>query len=129
MTSTRSAFPLALTLAAALATGACGKADAPSGPLASSTASAPDTTPSPPAKTEPPVSLPPLPENITAAPKSPDATAKDAATATTTAKDSPATQPKAELTPEDEKNRMPMAAHGNNHSSPSLEDSKQGTKQ
>lgn len=41
--------------------------------------------------------------------------------ASQTAKDSPATQPAGTLTKEEEKNAMPMAAHGNNHSSPALE--------
>ena len=41
--------------------------------------------------------------------------------ASQTAKDSASTQPAGTLTKEEEKNSMPMAAHGNNHSSPSLE--------
>ena len=54
-------------------------------------------------------------------PSTPTPPVTESATATGTAKDSPATDPKATLSKEDESKAMPMAAHGNNHSSPSLE--------
>lgn len=38
-----------------------------------------------------------------------------------TAKDSKSTDPAGTLTPAEERSGMPMAGHGNNHSSPSLE--------
>ena len=62
----------------------------------------------PPAVAAPPVALPPLPSG---------------ASPTATARDSPATDPKGTLTKEEEAKAMPMAGHGNNHSSPSLESS------
>jgi len=43
------------------------------------------------------------------------------AVASQTAKDSASTQPAGTLTKQEENNSMPMAAHGNNHSSPALE--------
>jgi hypothetical protein len=43
---------------------------------------------------------------------------------TETAKDSAATAPTEKLTKEEESKSMPMAGHGNNHSSPSLEPAK-----
>ena len=64
-------------------------------------------------------------------PPLPSVTAGDAAAAppperpTGTAIDSPATDPKGTLTKEEETKAMPMAGHGNNHSSPSLESSPQ----
>lgn len=47
-------------------------------------------------------------------------TGEDTTQAKSTAVDSPATKPMATLSKEDEVNAMPLAGHGNNHSSPSL---------
>ena len=110
----------AMTLAVAVALGvsACGKADAPTGPVAASTipsSSPPDSAATPPPNPAPEVALPPLPANITAAP--------DPAPAAVEAKarDTAANDPKGQMSPEAEANSMPKAAQGNNHSSPSLE--------
>lgn len=88
----------------------CSDPPAPTAP--SSASSAVDTTPSappsPPATT-PAAVLPPPP----AAPAAGDAAAS--------AIDSPATDPKGTLSKAEESKSMPMAGHGNNHSSPSLD--------
>jgi hypothetical protein len=50
-------------------------------------------------------------------------TGGDTTKAGSTAIDSPATNPMGTLTKENEQNAMPLAGHGNNHSSPSLDQS------
>jgi hypothetical protein len=107
-----------LALSASMLLGAC------SDHKATTTAAAPEllpAQPAPPAVVAPPVALPPLP-SVTAG----DAAAAPAAERPTgTAIDSPATNPKGTLTKDEETKAMPMAGHGNNHSSPSLESSPQ----
>lgn len=109
---------VALALFAALSLGAC------SDQKITTTAAAPEllpAQPAPPAVATPPVALPPLP-SVNAG----DATAAPASERPTgTAVDSPATDPKGTLTKEEEAKAMPMAGHGNNHSSPSLESAPQ----
>ena len=115
---------IALALSALVLLGACG--DHKTTTVAA--ASAPEllpAQPAPPAAEAPPVALPPLPSVNDA-----DAVASPAAerptpveTGAATAIDSAATDPKGTLTKAEEANSMPMAAHGNNHSSPSLESS------
>ena len=64
-------FALTLALAAALAAAGCGKAEAPSGPIAAVNAPStdpPDSALTPPASKAPEVPLPPLPADITAPP-------------------------------------------------------------
>jgi hypothetical protein len=98
--------PIAAAFACLALLAACGepsKSSASSAPT-SSTAAAP----SPPATPAPAVPIPPPP-----AP-----TAGDSAV---TAKDSAATDPKGTLNKQEESKSMPMAGHGNNHSSPALE--------
>ena len=91
--------------------------------------------PAPPAVETAPVALPPLP-SVTAsdataapAPERPtpvETVATPAGGSPTGASiDSPATDPKGTLTKDEEAKAMPMAGHGNNHSSPSLESSPQ----
>ena len=92
---------LAILGVVTLTTAACSK-EAPAPAKAS--VSAPSTTP--PAVVLPSTPTPPV---------------SGSASAAGTAKDSPATDPKGTLSKEDESKAMPMAAHGNNHSSPSLE--------
>ena len=81
--------------------------------------------PAPPAVDTPAATLPPLPsvteKDATAAPAPEAPTPVDSAAPT--AIDSPATNPKDAMTKAEEANSMPMAAQGNNHSSPSLESS------
>ena len=91
--------------AALLALSACSDRDSPTH------AAAPAAVPAPPATTPPPTSVPPPPSTA----------GVDTAT---TAKDSRATDPKGTLTNDEEAKSMPMAGHGNNHSSPSLEPAK-----
>lgn len=100
LTSTAAAFACLALLAG------CGEPSTPSASTSppASTAAAP----SPPATSAPAVPIPPPPPP----------TAADAAA---TAKDSAATDPKGTLGKEEESKSMPMAGHGNNHSSPSLE--------
>jgi len=100
-------------LAAAVVATGCGKAEAPTGPVAQ--LNAPSLPPAPPVSQAPEVTLPPLPSNITAAPELP-------ASAAPTAQDTAANNPKGELTPAEEQNTMPKAAQGNNHSSTALDD-------
>jgi hypothetical protein len=75
----------------------------------------------------PPASTPAVPPRVGSAhPSAPPPVPLPAdlprgADAASTAKDSAATDPKGTLTKEEESKSMPMAAHGNNHSSPSLE--------
>lgn len=66
----------------------------------------------PPVSSAPPVAPAPVP---------PPSELPRGADSASTAKDSAATDPKGALTKEEESKSMPMAAHGNNHSSPSLE--------
>lgn len=108
-------YSIAFAVAAALVATACGKAEAPTGPVAaSSVEAATSRDPMAPPVTKPPeLPLPPLPSDITATP--------GAGPASGTAKDTAASQPKDALTPEEEANAMPKAGHGNNHSSPSLD--------
>lgn len=85
---------------------ACGE---PSQPSASSPPPATSAAaPSPPATSAPAVPPPPLP-------------APSAGDSAVTAKDSAATDPKGTLSKQEESKSMPMAGHGNNHSSPALE--------
>lgn len=75
----------------------------------------------------PPASTPAVPPPVGSAPPSapsavpPPADLPRGADAASTAKDSAATDPRGTLTKEEESKSMPMAAHGNSHSSPSLE--------
>jgi hypothetical protein len=75
----------------------------------------------------PPTSTQAVPPPVSSAPPAappavpPPADLPRGADAASTAKDSAATDPKGTLTKEEESKSMPMAAHGNNHSSPSLE--------
>jgi hypothetical protein len=75
----------------------------------------------------PPASPPAVPPSVSSAPPSappavlPPVELPRGADAAGTAKDSAATDPKGTLTREEESKSMPMAAHGNNHSSPSLD--------
>ena len=110
---------IVLTLSAAVILGAC------SDHKSTTVAAAPEPVaaqPSKPATEAPPVALPPLPavtEKDTAATAASEApTPVGSAPA---AVDSPATNPKGTLTKAEESNSMPQAAHGNNHSSPSLD--------
>lgn len=91
----------ALAAIALLALGACSDRDSPT------RVAAPSAMPSPPATTPTPTTIPP-----------PPATGVDAGT---TAKDSASTDPAGTLSKDEEAKSMPMAGHGNNHSSPSLE--------
>jgi hypothetical protein len=92
----------ALALSALMLLAACGeRANTSTPPGAAPQASAP-------AVALPATPLPPLPSTSGVSPSA-------------TAKDSPATDPKGTLTKEEEAKSMPMAGHGNNHSSPSLE--------
>jgi hypothetical protein len=113
---------IALALTAIVLVGAC------SDQKSTTVATAPEVLPAqpaPPAVEAPAVAMPPLPSvtekdaDPAAAPvaERPTPVETDAATA----KDSAATDPKGTLTKTEETNSMPMAAHGNNHSSPSLE--------
>jgi hypothetical protein len=107
-----------LTLAAVALLGACSE-NKPTTMAAASTPELLSAQPAPPAVEAPPVALPPLP-SVNAS----DATATPAPekpTPVDTAVDSAATDPKGTLTTTEEASSMPMAAHGNNHSSPSLE--------
>lgn len=72
-----------------------------------------DATPAPPAET-------PAPATSDTGQKP---TGDDTTKASSTAIDSPATNPMGTLTKEDEQNAMPLAGHGNNHSSPSIDQS------
>jgi hypothetical protein len=115
---------IVLVLSAVVLLGACGDHGSASKAPTVAAASTPEmlpAQPAPPAVESPPVALPPLPSvNQT------DADAPSAAerpTPVETAVDSAATNPKGTLTQGKEANSMPMAAHGNNHSSPSLESS------
>jgi hypothetical protein len=111
-------FVTTFALAAALLATACGKAEAPATPVASlntPTATSPASPPSPPATQAPEIALPPLPANITSAPELP-------ASAAPTAKDTPANNPKGELTASEEDKSMPKALGANNHSSTALDD-------
>lgn len=103
--------PIAVTVIAALAlaTAACAP-ESPVAPPAPRTGVT-DPSPSPTVAVTPDPSVPPATASVGAQPPTPAQTAKD----------SPATQPTSSLTKEEEKTAMPMAAHGNNHSSPSLE--------
>ena len=107
MTGFPTSSAVALACVAALA--ACSDAPAPtaSAPVTSA-ATAPAAPPAPPATSAPAVPTPPP-----AAPVAGDGAA--------TAKDSAATDPKGTLSKDEETKSMPMAGHGNNHSSPSLE--------
>lgn len=119
----RTTFAMTLALAAALTAAACGRADAPSGPIAATnvpSTNPPESAMTPPVTRAPEVPLPPLPANITAITASPEQPAS-----APTARDTPANDPKGPLTAAEEYNAMPKAAHGNNHSSPSLEKSPQ----
>ena len=91
--------------AALLALSACSDQDSPT------RVAAPAEVPAPPATTPQPTPTPPLPSTAGVD------TGK-------TAKDSTATDPKGTLTNDEEAKSMPMAGHGNNHSSPSLEPAK-----
>jgi hypothetical protein len=110
-----------LTLAAVAFLGAC--SDHKPTSMAAASPELLSAQPAPPAVEAPPVAMPPLPSvnagdaTATLAPEKP--TPVDAAAAPAT--DSAATDPKGTLTKTEETNSMPMAAHGNNHSSPSLE--------
>jgi hypothetical protein len=101
----RSWISSAVALGCVAALTACSEPTAPTASVPSSSTAA---APSPPAVEAPAVPTPP--------PAAP--TAGDAAGA---AKDSAATDPKGTLNKEEESKSMPMAGHGNNHSSPSLE--------
>lgn len=91
----------ALAAIALLALASCSDQDSPT------RVAAPSALPSPPATTPPPATIPP-----------PSTTGVDSGT---TAKDSPSTHPAGTLSKDEEAKSMPMAGHGNNHSSPSLE--------
>jgi hypothetical protein len=111
------AIAMACALAAAVVATGCGKADAPTGPVAAlnaPSAMSPDSSPTPPVTKAPEVTLPPLPSNITAAPELPTEAPK--------AQDTAANNPKGDLTPAEEQNSMPKAAQANNHSSTALDD-------
>ena len=113
---------IALALSALVILGACSDHKTTTVAAATSPELLP-AQPSRPAVETPPVALPPLP-----AANAGDADAPPVAerptpveTGAASAVDSPATDPKGALTKAEEANSMPMAAHGNNHSSPSLE--------
>jgi hypothetical protein len=113
-----------LVLSAVVLLGACGDHGSANKAPTVAAASAPEllpAQPAPPAVENPPVALPPLPSV-----DQKDADALPAAerpTPVETAVDSAATDPKGTLTQGEEAKSMPMAGHGNNHSSPSLESS------
>ena len=104
MTGFPTSSAVALACVAALA--AC--SDAPAPTASAPVTSAATTPPAPPATSAPAVPTPPP-----AAPVAGDGA--------TTAKDSAAMDPKGTLSKDEETKSMPMAGHGNNHSSPSLE--------
>lgn len=96
---TRTAYVALLYLACASLLSACNEASAPE----------PNGTPSPPLSSRP--AEVPLPAPVGPAPGE----------AAKTASDNPDTDPKGTLSKQEESLSMPMAGHGNNHSSPSLE--------
>ena len=113
---------IVLALSALMFLGACSD-NKPTTVAAASSPELLQAQPAPPVVEAPPVAMPPLPSvsasDATAAPTPEKPTPVDTAAATAT--DSPATDPKGTLTNAEEASSMPMAAHGNNHSSPSLE--------
>jgi len=113
-----------LALSAFVILGACGD-HKPTTVAAVSSPELLSAQPGPPAVETPPVALPPLPSvtasDAAAAPVAERPTPVD--TVAAPAVDSPATDPKGPLSKAEEANSMPMAAHGNNHSSPSLQSS------
>lgn len=113
-----SALALPLAAVALVALVACSPSAPPAPPApkaAEPRSEAPATTPSPAVGSNDP-STPPAATVTTPAP------------AEHTAKDSPASQPMSALTKEEEKTAMPMAGHGNNHASPSLDPKTSGGK-
>jgi len=127
------AYTLTAAIVCAVALAACKEAPTPNEKTAMTTATT-ATTPEP--TTTSPISSPALPgpaaSDATPAPSDTPApaagdtnsqqpTGGDTTKASSTAVDSPATNPMGTLTKEDEQNAMPLAGHGNNHSSPSLE--------
>ena len=127
---------LATAIVCALALVACNETPPPRDKTAMTTTA---TTPQP-AMTSP-ISSPALPGSAasdatpapvvaptdTPAPAAGDTAQKptgdDTTKASSTAIDSPATNPMGTLTKQDEQNAMPLAGHGNNHSSPSIDQS------
>ena len=108
-----------LTIAAVALLGACSE-QKPTTIAAASTPELLSAQPAPPAVEAPPVALPPLP-SVNASDAAATPAPEKPTPVDTGAIDSPATDPKGTLTTTEEANSMPMAAHGNNHSSPSLE--------
>jgi hypothetical protein len=123
------AHTLAAAIVCVLALAACKETPPPNDKTALTT---PAVTAPAPAMTSP-ISSPALPgpaaSDATPAPSDTPATSDtatqrptgDPTTASSTAVDSPATNPMGTLTKQDEQNSMPLAGHGNNHSSSSLE--------
>jgi hypothetical protein len=126
---------LAAAIVCALALAACKEAPTPNDKTAMTTTATTAAAPEP--TTTSPISSPALPgpaaSDATPAPSDTPAPAAgdtnsqqptgDTTKASSTAVDSPATNPMGTLTKEDEQTAMPLAGHGNNHSSPSLEQS------
>jgi len=123
---------IAAAIVCALALVACKETPPPTDKTALTMEKTATTTP----EATAPISSPALPgpaasdatpaPSDTAAPTGSDtasqqATGGDTTKAGSTAIDSPATNPMGTLTKQDEQNAMPLAGHGNNHSSPSLD--------
>jgi len=127
-----STHTLAIAACCAFALAACNETPPPNDKTAMTTPEAMTLTKNQPAVNGP-ISSPALPgpvgSDATPAPQTPPPgtasegqapTGENATQAKSTAVDSPATNPTAPLSKDDEVNAMPLAGHGNNHSSPSL---------
>jgi hypothetical protein len=116
----RTTYAMLLAIAVASWAAGCSKADAPTIPdkvaETRSVAPKPEQVP-PPATKAPEVPLPPLPSNITAADSSKGPPEKQQPAA----RDTPANDPKGDLTAQQESNEMPKANQANNHSSTALD--------
>jgi hypothetical protein len=113
---------IVLALSAAAILGACSD-HKPTNMAAVSTPELLPAQPAPPAVEVPAVPLPPLPAVNASDPDAapvPSAPTPVETVAAPLAIDSPETDPKGALTKAEEAVSMPMAGHGNNHSSPAL---------
>ncbi len=121
----KTTYAILFAVASATLAAACSRTSEHTGPMADSsvrtTAPKPDSI-APPATKPPEVPLPPLPSDITAAPKPSQPTAED----------THENDPKGDLTPRQEASEMPKANQANNHSSTALDEqptAEQGEKQ
>ena len=108
---------LAAVMAATLL-GACQKSTPPEAPGQSSVIDKPSAAPS--LAGTPVEPIPAMHAGSRATEPTPEPTTPPTKTNEQTARDNPATEPLADLTKEKESVSMPLAAHGNNHSSESL---------